>query len=72
MRYNHLHGRPGIWSKDRGTNFDQRLIGDFRRAARDAGTDLQVAVYSTAASDATKAYEIGAAERVATIGQVRD
>ncbi len=67
-----LDGRPAIWSKDGGTNFDQRLIGDFCRAAREAGTELQVAVFSNAASDATKAYAIGAAERVATIGHVRE
>ncbi len=67
-----LDGRPGIWSKDRSTNFDQGLIGDFSRAAREAGTELQVAVYSAAFSDASKAYEVGAAERVATLGQVRE
>ncbi len=67
-----LDGRPGIWSKDRLTNFDQALIGDFLRAAREAGTELQVAVYSAAYSDSSKAYEVGAAERVATLGQVRE
>jgi putative aminopeptidase FrvX len=67
-----LDGRPGIWSKDRSTNFDQALIGDFSRAAREAGTELQVAVYSAAYSDSSKAYEVGAAERVATLGQVRE
>lgn len=59
-------------TQDGGTNFDQRLIGDFCRAAREAGTELQVAVFPNAASDATKAYAIGAAERVATIGHVRE
>lgn len=67
-----LDGRPGIWSKDRSVHFDQALIGDFSRAARQAGTELQVAVYSAAFSDASKAYEVGAADRVATLGQVRE
>ena len=67
-----LDGRPGIWSKDKITNFDQRLIEDFRKAAEQAGTELQVAVYEAAASDASKVYEIGGAARVATIGHIRE
>ena len=67
-----LDGRPGIWSKDKITNYDQRLIGRFSEAARNAGTDLQVAVFQAAASDASKAYEAGAAERVAALGHVRE
>ena len=67
-----LDGRPCIWSKDKITNFDQALIGDFRDAAARAGTELQVAVYDAAASDASKVYEVGGAERVATIGHVRE
>jgi putative aminopeptidase FrvX len=67
-----LDGRPGIWSKDRSTNFDQPLISDFTRAGKEVGTELQVAVFSAAYSDASKAYEVGAAERVATLGQVRE
>ena len=47
-------------------------FADFSLAAEKAGTQLQVAAYSAAFSDASKAYEIGAAERVATIGQVRE
>ena len=67
-----LDGRPGIWSKDKITHFDQFLIVDFIEAARKAGTELQTAVYQEAASDASKAFEVGAAERVATFGHVRE
>ena len=67
-----LDGRPGIWSKDRITHFDQKLIGALCGAAAQAGTEFQVAVYDSAASDASKVYEVGAAERVATVGHVRE
>ncbi len=66
-----LDGRPGIWSKDKITHFDQRLIDAFCGAAVEAGTQLQVAVYDGAASDASEVYRVGAAERVATVGHVR-
>ena len=67
-----IDGRPGIWSKDKITNFDQRLVDLFCKAAERAGTELQVAVYDSAASDASKVYEVGAAARVATVGHVRE
>ena len=67
-----LDGRPATWSKDSGTHFDQRLVCAFCAAARAAGTELYTPVYAAAASDATAAYAVGAAERVATIGHVRE
>jgi putative aminopeptidase FrvX len=67
-----LDGRPGIWSKDKVTHFDQRLIGELMRAAHEAGTGLQAAVYEGAASDASMVYASGAAPRVATVGIVRE
>jgi len=67
-----LDGRPGIWSKDRTVHFDQALVRDMCRIAEEAGTELQVAVYESAFSDASAALEIGAAQRAATLGQVRE
>ena len=67
-----LDGRPGVWSKDVKVNFDQRLVADLCRAAREAGTELQVAVFEAAYSDASAVYDVGAAPRVATVGQVRE
>ena len=67
-----LDGRPGIWSKDSVTNFDQPLIQTFFRAALAAGTELQPVVYASAASDASYVYSVGGAERVATVGHVRE
>jgi len=67
-----LDGRPAIWSKDQLTHFDQRLVRVLRKAAVDAGTELQVAVYDAAASDASMVFEAGAAARVATLGHVRE
>ena len=67
-----LDGRPATWSKDSGTHFDQRLVRTLCEAARAAGTELYTPVYAAAASDATAAYAVGAAERVATVGHVRE
>ena len=47
-----LDGRPGTWSRDSQVHFDQGLIADFAAAAGRAGTELQYAVYTAAASDA--------------------
>ena len=66
-----LDGRPGIWSMDMETNYDQRLFVDLCRLAQDAGTALQPVVYEQAASDAGRVYTHGAAPRVAIFGQVR-
>ena len=67
-----LDGRPGTWSKDKVTHFDQRLVRGLMRAAREAGTELQTVVYEGAASDASLVYASGAAPRVATVGIVRE
>lgn len=67
-----LDGRPGIWSKDRRTHYDQRLIRALCRAAEAAGTELQPAVYDEAASDASLVYTVGAAKRVVCFGHVRE
>ena len=66
-----LDGRPAIWSKDAQVHFDQFLIRDLAAAAGRAGTELQYAVYSAAASDATGVLDSGGAPRVATIGYPR-
>tara|TARA_B100001964_G_scaffold218175_1_gene258960 strand:- start:257 stop:1324 length:1068 start_codon:yes stop_codon:yes gene_type:complete len=67
-----LDGRPATWSRDRGAHFHQGLIGELAAAATEAGTDLQYAVYSAAASDATGVLQVGAAPRCATIGYPRE
>lgn len=67
-----LDGRPGTWSKDQVTHFDQRLVRGLMRAAHEAGTELQTVVYEGAASDASMVYASGAAPRVATVGIVRE
>jgi putative aminopeptidase FrvX len=67
-----LDGRPATWSKDKGTHFDQRLVQALCQAARAAGTELYTPVYAAAGSDATAVYAVGAAERVATVGHVRE
>jgi len=67
-----LDGRPGTWSKDSVTHFDQRLVQALLRCARAAGTELQTAVYDAAASDASEVYASGGAPRVGTVGIVRE
>ncbi|MHC4779745.1 MAG: M20/M25/M40 family metallo-hydrolase [Planctomycetota bacterium] len=67
-----LDGKAGIWSKDALTHFDQEVIKAFRAAARAAGTELKTAVFEGAASDASSAYSVGAVDRVATVGHIRD
>jgi putative aminopeptidase FrvX len=66
-----LDGRPAIWSKDRLGHYDQPLLQAFCKAAVDAGTELQPAVYQSAASDASLVYYAGGAQRIACMGQVR-
>jgi putative aminopeptidase FrvX len=67
-----LDGRPGTWSRDSQVHFDQGLISELAAAAGRAGTELQYAVYSAAASDATGVLQVGGAERCATIGYPRE
>jgi putative aminopeptidase FrvX len=66
-----LDGRPGVWSKDSVCHYDQRLIKRLMEAAKEAGTELQTAVYTSAASDASAVYGAGGASRVALMGHVR-
>jgi putative aminopeptidase FrvX len=66
-----LDACPGTWSKDSLCNYDQGLIKDFISAAEQAGTELQVAVYDCAASDASAVYNAGLAPRTGFIGHVR-
>lgn len=67
-----LDGRPAIWSKDSTMHFDQTLIQDLSKAALQAGTELQYAVYDRAASDASGVLDAGHASRGATIGYPRE
>jgi putative aminopeptidase FrvX len=67
-----MDDRPGIWSKDRYTNYDQRLLMDLCQAALDAGTQLQPVVFTSTASDASLVYSVGATERIACFGHVRE
>jgi putative aminopeptidase FrvX len=67
-----LDGRPAVWSQDALGHFDQRLVQALCHSARDAGTELQVAVYEHAAGDASAAYAVGAVPRVAHVGHVRE
>ncbi|MEM7116154.1 MAG: M20/M25/M40 family metallo-hydrolase [Chloroflexota bacterium] len=67
-----LDGRPAIWSKDRLVHYDQRLLADFCAAAERVGTELQTAVFNSAASDASLVSYAGLAPRIACMGQVRE
>lgn len=67
-----LDSRPGIWVKDRLAPYDQQLVRDLMQAAQSADTALQPVVYDSAASDASLVYEIGAAQRIACFGHVRE
>lgn len=66
-----LDGRPGVWSKDSVCHYDQGLIKDLMNAATAAGTELQPVVYTSAKSDASAVYNVGAAARIAFLGHVR-
>ncbi len=67
-----LDGRPGVWSRDRLAHYDQQLVVDISAAAKQAGTQVQVAVYEGAASDASMVLDAGLVPRIAFIGHVRD
>jgi putative aminopeptidase FrvX len=67
-----LDSRPGIWSKDRIAHYDQGLILELSRAAKQAGIALQPVVYERAASDAGLVYGVGAVQKIACIGHVRE
>lgn len=67
-----LDGRPGIWSKDRFGHYDQRLVRFLLQCARDAGTELQPAIYDSTASDASMVAAVGGAPRTAEFGHLRE
>ena len=67
-----LDGRPGIWSKDAVTHFDQEVVRAFIRCAEEVGTEIVPAVFDGAASDASMAYSTGAVARAVTVGHIRD
>lgn len=67
-----LDGKPGVWCKDSLTVFDPALIQELCAAAERSGTELQRAVFDAAASDASAVYAAGFADRVATVGHVRE
>lgn len=67
-----LDGRPAVWSRDSKAIYDPRLVQTLCRLAEKEGVELQHAVYQNAASDASAAYAVGAVERVAFMGHVRE
>ncbi len=67
-----LDGRAAAWTKDRSAHSDQRLVRALCHAAELAGTELGTPVYTVASSDASAVYGVGAAERVVTVGHVRE
>ena len=67
-----LDGRPCAWAKDRLAHYDYDLLMDAKRAAASAGTDLQIASFDSAASDASLVNYAGLAPRIACIGHVRE
>jgi putative aminopeptidase FrvX len=67
-----LDGRPGMWSMDKLGHYDQKLIRFLLQSALDAGTELQLAVYESTASDASMVMSVGGAQRVAVFGHVRE
>ncbi|MBI9045554.1 MAG: M20/M25/M40 family metallo-hydrolase [Anaerolineaceae bacterium] len=67
-----LDGRPGIWSKDRRHQYDQKLLAFICECAKVAGTELQPVVFDAAASDASMVASVGGARRTACFGHVRE
>ena len=67
-----IDGRPGVWSKDATAHYDQWLLLDLCRFAREVGTELQPVVYEDAKSEASAVYDAGGVARVALMGHVRE
>ena len=67
-----LDGRPGVWTHDKRAVYDPALVELFCSLAQAEGIELQRALYENAASDASAAYDVGAAERIGFIGHVRE
>ncbi len=66
-----LDERPGIWLKDRRQFYSTELIEGLSKAAEEVDVELQRAIFSGAASDASSVGLTGSADQVATIGHVR-
>ncbi len=64
--------RPGIWLKDRRQFYSEELIEGLTAAAARAGVELQRAIFTGAASDASSVGMTGFADQLATFGHVRD
>lgn len=67
-----LKGGPVIWVKDLKTNYNQALVQEFSRAAKQAGLPLQRAVLENAYSDASAAYDVGSIPASIVVGYVRE
>lgn len=65
-------GRPATWSHDAKGHYDQRLIRQLLRCGTDVGVEVQTAAFKAGSSDASAAYDVGAAPRVAVIGHPRE
>ncbi|MCG3215958.1 MAG: M20/M25/M40 family metallo-hydrolase [Candidatus Heimdallarchaeota archaeon] len=64
--------RPGIWLKDSRQFYSTELIEALSKAAESVGVELQRAIFTGAASDASSVGLTGVADQLATIGQVRE
>ena len=61
-----------VWAKDRLAPYDPRLVKAFMAAAAAANTELQTAVFESAASDASLVSYGTGVQRIACIGHVRE
>ena len=66
-----LDERPGIWLRDRRQFYSTELIDALSKAAESVDVELQRAIFTGAASDASSVGLTGCADQVATIGHVR-
>ncbi|OLS31414.1 MAG: Glutamyl aminopeptidase [Candidatus Heimdallarchaeota archaeon AB_125] len=66
-----LDERPGIWLKDRRQFYSEGLIDSLTEAANSIGIELQRAIFTGAASDASSVGLTGFSDQLATIGHVR-
>ena len=64
--------RPGIWIKDRRQFYSEKLIDGLTEAATSVGVELQRAIFTGAASDASSVGMTGFSDQLATIGHVRE
>lgn len=67
-----LDGRPCAWAKDRLAHYDYDTLMQLKSSALAAGTELQIASFDSAASDASLVSYAGLAPRIACIGHVRE